>query len=189
MDEQQVQSLIDTCMQRWGRIDILHNNVGISVAGKDAAVEDITPKLRSYRRCQPAGYGLQLQAYHSDYAPAASGAIVNISSIAAWSTYPWSATRRRKRSDRLDAANSHPERALWRSRQRHPPWPHGYADGGRHSSADWGRAREAIAAERDAQVPLRQKMGTAWDVAYAALFLASDEANFITGWRCPSMGG
>src|SRR2546428_198534 len=34
---------------------------------------------------------------------------------------------------------------------------------------------------RDARVPLRRKMGTAWDVADAALFLASDEANFITG--------
>ena len=30
-------------------------------------------------------------------------------------------------------------------------------------------------------VPLRKRMGTGWDVAYAALFLASDEANFITG--------
>jgi NAD(P)-dependent dehydrogenase (short-subunit alcohol dehydrogenase family) len=29
--------------------------------------------------------------------------------------------------------------------------------------------------------PLRRKMGTAWDVANAALFLASDEANFVTG--------
>ncbi len=37
------------------------------------------------------------------------------------------------------------------------------------------------AAMRDAYVPLRRKMGTAWDVANAALFLASDEANFITG--------
>ena len=38
-----------------------------------------------------------------------------------------------------------------------------------------------VAAGRDARVPLRRKMGTAWDVANAALFLASDEANFITG--------
>jgi NAD(P)-dependent dehydrogenase (short-subunit alcohol dehydrogenase family) len=42
VDEQQIRAVIDTCVQRWGRIDILHNNVGISVAGKDAAVEDIT---------------------------------------------------------------------------------------------------------------------------------------------------
>ena len=36
-----------------------------------------------------------------------------------------------------------------------------------------------------ARVPLRRKMGTAWDVANAALFLASDEANFITGVQLP----
>ena len=44
-----------------------------------------------------------------------------------------------------------------------------------------GKNRDQVAAERDARVPLRRKMGTAWDVANAALFLASDEANFITG--------
>src|SRR4029453_611398 len=41
--------------------------------------------------------------------------------------------------------------------------------------------REELIAQRDAQVPLRHKMGTAWDVAYAALYLASDEASFVTG--------
>jgi NAD(P)-dependent dehydrogenase (short-subunit alcohol dehydrogenase family) len=44
-----------------------------------------------------------------------------------------------------------------------------------------GKSRAEVAAERDARVPLRRKMGTAWDVANAALFLASEEANFITG--------
>ena len=44
-----------------------------------------------------------------------------------------------------------------------------------------GKSRAEIAAMRDARVPLRKKMGTAWDVANAALFLASEEANFITG--------
>ena len=44
-----------------------------------------------------------------------------------------------------------------------------------------GKSRAEVAAMRDARVPLRHKMGTAWDVANAALFLASDEAAFITG--------
>ena len=51
------------------------------------------------------------------------------------------------------------------------------------------RSRAEIAAERDARVPLRGRMGTGWDVANAALFLASDEANFITGVALPVDGG
>jgi NAD(P)-dependent dehydrogenase (short-subunit alcohol dehydrogenase family) len=52
-----------------------------------------------------------------------------------------------------------------------------------------GKSRAQVAAERDARVPLRRKMGTAWDVANAALFLASDEAGFITGVALPVDGG
>jgi NAD(P)-dependent dehydrogenase (short-subunit alcohol dehydrogenase family) len=52
-----------------------------------------------------------------------------------------------------------------------------------------GKSRAEVAAERDALVPLRHKMGTPWDVANAALFLASDEANFITGVALPVDGG
>ena len=53
----------------------------------------------------------------------------------------------------------------------------------------WGKSRAEVVAERDAQVPLRNKMGTAWDVANAAIFLASNEANFITGVALPVDGG
>ena len=57
----------------------------------------------------------------------------------------------------------------------------------------WARAlgtpREEIVRRRDAQVPLGAKQGTAWDIAYAALFLASDEAKFITGVLLPVDGG
>ena len=56
-------------------------------------------------------------------------------------------------------------------------------------SSALGIAREDLIRQRDAQVPLRGKMGTAWDVAYAALFLASDEARFITGVALPVDGG
>jgi NAD(P)-dependent dehydrogenase (short-subunit alcohol dehydrogenase family) len=54
-------------------------------------------------------------------------------------------------------------------------------------SAD--KSREEVVAERDARVPLGGKMGSAWDVAHAALFLASDEAGFISGVTLPVDGG
>ena len=51
------------------------------------------------------------------------------------------------------------------------------------------RDREELIARRNASVPLGSRMGTAWDVANAALFLASDEAKFITGVCLPVDGG
>ena len=56
-------------------------------------------------------------------------------------------------------------------------------------SAETGIAKAELIAERDAAVPLGGKMGTAWDVAHAALFLAGDEARFITGAILPVDGG
>jgi NAD(P)-dependent dehydrogenase (short-subunit alcohol dehydrogenase family) len=51
-----------------------------------------------------------------------------------------------------------------------------------------GQPREAVAAARAERVPMRHQ-GTAWDVANAALFLASDDAAFITGVILPVDGG
>ena len=49
--------------------------------------------------------------------------------------------------------------------------------------------RAEIRGQRDALVPLRRKMGTAWDVAWASVFLHSDEAQFITAAVLPVDGG
>ena len=52
-----------------------------------------------------------------------------------------------------------------------------------------GVGKDELRAQRDRAVPLGHKMGTAWDVAYAALWLASDEARFVTGVELPVDGG
>ena len=51
-----------------------------------------------------------------------------------------------------------------------------------------GRPREELAERRAAGVPMKHQ-GSAWDVAYAALYLASDEAAFVTGVLLPVDGG
>lgn len=47
---------------------------------------------------------------------------------------------------------------------------------------------ETLVAQREASVPMG-RMGDAWDVARAALFLASDDAAYITGVCLPVDGG
>jgi len=52
-----------------------------------------------------------------------------------------------------------------------------------------GVERDVVRDSRNKLVPLQNQMGTAWDVANAALFLASDEARYITGVMLPVDGG
>ncbi|MGZ5936171.1 MAG: SDR family NAD(P)-dependent oxidoreductase, partial [Rhizomicrobium sp.] len=52
-----------------------------------------------------------------------------------------------------------------------------------------GQEQETVRQARNARVPLGGKMGSAWDTAYAALFLASDESQFVTGVLLPVDGG
>jgi NAD(P)-dependent dehydrogenase (short-subunit alcohol dehydrogenase family) len=89
-DESSVEAAIAACVARWGRLDVLHNNVGISVTGGDAAVTEISTEafdlvmavnLRgTVMACKHALPHMRRQG---------SGAIVNISSIAAVQNYPW----------------------------------------------------------------------------------------------------
>jgi hypothetical protein len=54
--------------------------------------------------------------------------------------------------------------------------------------AAYGGSAEEMVRRRDAQCPMG-RMGDAWDVAYAALFLASDEAKYVTGTELIVDGG
>src|ERR1700753_1479823 len=52
-----------------------------------------------------------------------------------------------------------------------------------------GLPREEVRERRNREVPLRHKMGTGWDIGYAAVYLHSDEAAFVTGIVRPVDGG
>ena len=77
-------------VRRFGRIDVLHYNVGMSIAGGDAPPDgDHRGGVRPHRRDQPARRGDGLQARAADHARAGSGVIITISSLAAWEQYPY----------------------------------------------------------------------------------------------------
>jgi NAD(P)-dependent dehydrogenase (short-subunit alcohol dehydrogenase family) len=179
-------------MRRWGRIDILHNNVGVSVAGGDKPLLELTEE--AFDRVSAINLrGTIMACKHAIPIMRTQGAgvIINISSVAAYeNTYPLVAYKATKAAmiaftQQLALANaSYGIRAncILPGLMDTP-----MAVDTRARATN--RSRAEIAAERDAKVPLRGKMGTGWDVANAALFLASDEANFITGVSLPVDGG
>ena len=57
------------------------------------------------------------------------------------------------------------------------------------AAREFGLDRDRYAAVRNETVPLKGGMGSAWDVANAAVFLASEEARFVTGVLLPVDGG
>jgi NAD(P)-dependent dehydrogenase (short-subunit alcohol dehydrogenase family) len=190
-DEASLQAAIGACVDRWGKIDILHNNVGVSIGGGDAPLTEITTE--AFDRIVAINLrGMAMACKHAlpVMRKQMSGAIINISSISAWIDYPFVTYKATKAAVIALTEQIAIQNAKYGIRAN------AIAPGLMNTPmavdtrvAATGRSREDIIAERDAQVPLRGKMGTAWDVAYAALFLASDEAGFITGATLPVDGG
>jgi NAD(P)-dependent dehydrogenase (short-subunit alcohol dehydrogenase family) len=177
--------------ERFGRIDILHYNVGVSLGGGDAPLAEITEEAFD-RICGINLRGAVMAAKHVVPIMRAqkSGVIINISSIAAWEQYPYVAYKATKAAMIAFTQQLAIHNAAFGIRANVilpglMDTPMAVDTRARVS----GRSRAEVAAERDARVPLRGRMGTAWDVANAALFLASDEANFITGVALPVDGG
>ncbi len=190
-DEARLEGAIDECVSRWGRIDILHNNVGISVSGGDAPVTEITPEAFDLIMAVNLR-GMVLACKHAipRMREQGNGVIINISSIAAVENYPWVAYKASKAGVVAFTRQIAIQNAEYGIRANAIlPGLMDTPMAVDTRAAAWNRPRDEIAAERDARVPLRNKMGTAWDVAHAALFLASDEAGFITGAALPVDGG
>jgi NAD(P)-dependent dehydrogenase (short-subunit alcohol dehydrogenase family) len=177
--------------RRWGRIDILHNNVGVSIAGGDKPLLELTEEAFD-RVCaiNLRGTIMACKQVIPVMREQRSGAIVNISSAAARENYPLVAYKATKAALIAFTEQLAIQNAAYGIRANVilpglMDTPMAVDTRARASN----RSRTEVAAERDARVPLRGRMGTAWDVANAALFLASDEANFITGAALPVDGG
>jgi NAD(P)-dependent dehydrogenase (short-subunit alcohol dehydrogenase family) len=190
VDEEACRAIVACAVDRFdGRIDVLHNNVGIGAGdggptSLDAAAWDriIDTNLKAmWLTCKHVVPVMRQQR---------AGAIVNISSIAAvagvgnLTAYKISKAGVNALTQALAVTNA---RFGIRVNAIMP----GLIDTPMAVDATArarGVPREDVAAVRAATVPLGHQ-GTAWDIAHAALFLASDDAAFITGVVLPVDGG
>ena len=164
---------------------------GAVFAGNDAAVTEITAEAFDHiMSVNLRGTVMACKHTLPIMRDQGSGVIINISSMAALSRYPWVAYKASKAAIGAFTKQVAIQNAEFGIRAN-VILP-GLIDTPMAvdtRAREWGRPREEIAAERDARVPLGKRMGTAWDVAHAALFLASDEAGFVTGVALPVDGG
>lgn len=187
--EPDCQRLVAHARDRFGRIDVLHNNVGIG--GADAgpahieeAVWDRILAVNLKSAVLPTKHVLPVMREQQ------SGAITNVSSVAAVCStgiiaYKTSKAGLNAYTQSLAVGNAKygiRANVIMPGLMNTPMAIEGISSG-------LGIDKQVLIERRDAQVPLRAKMGTAWDVAYAALFLASDEAGFITGVALAVDGG
>lgn len=187
--EEDCKRMSERCVEAFGQIDILQNNVGIghgdgSVIRLDEKdwdhIFDVNLKT-VFLACKHVLPVMRSQK---------GGAIVNISSVAAIAAMPLVAYKTSK------AAVNALTQQMAIANARHGIRVNCIMPGLMNTpmaiesiSKAAGIPKEKLIAARDAQVPLRAKMGSAWDVAYASLYLASDEAGFVTGAVLPVDGG
>lgn len=187
--EDDCRAMAAQCLESHGQIDILHNNVGIGERGKgfvDIPVED----WERFMDVNLKGMYLTCKHVLPPMMARGSGAVINISSIASIMATGAVAYKASKAGVNALTQGLAIEAA-----------PHGVrvnailpglmdtpmAIDGRMKA--YGQSREEVSAPRNARVPLKGGMGTGWDVAHAAVFLASEEARFITGVLLPVDGG
>ena len=171
-----------------GRIDVLHNNVGYATMGGPIELDEAA----WHRTIDLNVTGCFLTCKHvlPHMLARRSGVIVNVSSIAAvrYTGYPYIAYYAAK------AAVNNFTMGLALQYAKDGIRVNAIMPGLMNTplifqqiSGQYADA-EAMVAARDSACPTG-KMGTAWDIANAALFLASDEAGYITGVSLPVDGG
>jgi NAD(P)-dependent dehydrogenase (short-subunit alcohol dehydrogenase family) len=186
--EADCEAFVAACLARYGRIDVLHNNVGIGTG--DGGLSRLTEETwdhvfdvnlkTAFFACKKTVPVMRQQA---------SGSIINVSSIASICSAGILAYKASK------AALNAFTHGLAMLHAKHGIRVNAILPGLMNTpmaieSISQARQipKDELIRARDAMVPLG-KMGTAWDVAYAALFLASDEAKFVTGVLLPVDGG
>ena len=183
------EAMAEFAVKTYGRLDILHNNVGIPyVGGPEETAEEDWDMLFAVNA---KSIYLTCQACLPQMVAQGIGTIVNISSVASlrYVGFPSAAYSAAKAAVNQLTQNIAVQYAgqgirancvlpgLMRTPQIERYITEGYD----------GDAEQMIR-ERDALVPMGH-MGDAWDVARAALFLASDEAKYITGIQLVVDGG
>src|SRR5499427_8997928 len=173
--------MVDEAVRRWGRLDILDNNVGIS--GRGTIVEVDEEEWERVMRVNVTG--MMLASKHAIPAMAANGggSIINISSISALrprGLTPYSASKGAVIALTRAMAVDHAAQGIRVNCIAPGPvyTPMVFAGGMSDELRDRRRRASPLGIE-----------GSGWDVGYAALFLASDEARYITGVVLPVDGG
>ncbi len=184
---EQIASMVQACLTRYERVDVLHNNVGVEEFGELTEVTE-----ESWDRVHAInlkGAMLTAREVVPHMVAQGGGAIVNISSIASrkWSPMQFLSYSTSK------AALNHMTRVVARQYARHHVRCNAILPGlidTPHAAALFKTDDEARAGRemRDARCPMGHQ-GSAWDVAYAALFLASDESKYVTGLELVVDGG
>ncbi|MHB8328202.1 MAG: SDR family NAD(P)-dependent oxidoreductase [Acidimicrobiales bacterium] len=177
------------CVEEFGRIDFLHNNVGIGT-GDDSALRIGEEAFDRILAVNLKGCLLSCQAVVPIMREQGSGSIVNISSLAAIAATPLTAYKISKAGmnalgQSLALANAPYGIRVNTIMPGLMDTPMAIEGASEQRSV----TKDELRTRRDGLVPLRNKMGTAWDVAYAGLFLHSDEAGFVTGAVLPVDGG
>ncbi|MBV8094875.1 MAG: glucose 1-dehydrogenase [Acetobacteraceae bacterium] len=184
----EVKSAVDEAKAAFGRIDILHNNVGITSQG--GPVETSEESWDRVMSVNVKSMFLTCKCILPIMEAQRSGAIINISSIASirWTGYNYSAYYASKGAVNQFTKGLAIQYAAQGIRANCilpglMDTPHIY----QHITGFHGD-REAMVAARNAASPTG-RMGDAWDIAHAAVFLASDDAKYINGIELVVDGG